>query len=44
MFIMGEDPMMSEPNLNHTRHALEQLELLVCQDIFFNETGAVWPT
>jgi formate dehydrogenase alpha subunit len=39
MFIMGENPMMSEPNLNHTRHALEQLELLVCQDIFINETG-----
>jgi formate dehydrogenase alpha subunit len=39
MFIMGENPMMSEPNLNHTRHALEQLELLICQDIFVNETG-----
>jgi len=39
MFILGENPMMSEPNQNHTRHALEQLELLVCQDIFINETG-----
>ena len=39
MFIMGENPMMSEPNQNHTRHALEQLEFLVCQDIFVNETG-----
>ncbi len=39
MFIVGENPMMSEPNQEHTRHALEQLELLVCQDIFINETG-----
>ncbi|MCP4360901.1 MAG: molybdopterin-dependent oxidoreductase, partial [Chloroflexi bacterium] len=38
MFIMGENPMISEPNQNHTRYALEQLEFLVCQDIFINET------
>ena len=39
MFIMGENPMISEPDQNHTRRALEQLEFLVCQDIFINETG-----
>jgi formate dehydrogenase alpha subunit len=39
MYIIGENPMMSEPNQNHIRHALEQLEFLVCQDIFINETG-----
>ena len=39
MFIMGENPMISEPNQNHTRHALEQLEFMVCQDIFINETA-----
>jgi formate dehydrogenase alpha subunit len=39
MFVLGENPMMSEPNQNHARHALEQLEFLVCQDIFINETG-----
>jgi formate dehydrogenase alpha subunit len=39
MFVLGENPIMSEPNQQHTRHALEQLELLVCQDIFINETG-----
>ena len=39
MFVLGENPMMSEPNQTHTRHALEQLEFLVCQDIFLNETG-----
>ena len=39
MFVLGENPMMSEPNQKHARHALEQLELIVCQDIFINETG-----
>lgn len=39
MYVVGENPMISEPNQNHTRHALEQLEFLVCQDIFINETG-----
>jgi len=39
MFILGENPMMSEPNQAHTRKALENLEFMVCQDIFINETG-----
>ncbi|GJM42349.1 MAG: formate dehydrogenase subunit alpha [Ardenticatenaceae bacterium] len=39
MYVVGENPMISEPNQNHTRHALEQLDFLVCQDIFINETG-----
>ena len=38
-YIMGEDPLTSEPNLNHAKHALEQLDLIVCQDIFINRTG-----
>jgi predicted molibdopterin-dependent oxidoreductase YjgC len=37
---MGENPMMSEPNLNHTRLMIEQLEFLVAQDLFINESGA----
>jgi formate dehydrogenase alpha subunit len=40
LHIMGENPMMSEPNLNHTRHMMEQLEFLVAQDLFINESGA----
>jgi formate dehydrogenase alpha subunit len=40
LFIMGENPMMSEPNLNATRHHMEQLEFLVAQDLFINESGA----
>jgi predicted molibdopterin-dependent oxidoreductase YjgC len=37
---MGENPMMAEPNLNVTRHHMEQLEFLVVQDVFINESGA----
>ncbi len=40
LYIMGENPMMSEPNLNHTRHKMENLEFLVAQDLFINESGA----
>ncbi len=40
LYIMGENPMMSEPNLNHTRHQMEQLEFCVTQDLFINESGA----
>jgi formate dehydrogenase major subunit len=39
MFIMGENPAMSDPDLNHTRHALASLEHLVVQDIFMTETA-----
>ncbi|MGQ0602449.1 MAG: formate dehydrogenase subunit alpha [Anaerolineales bacterium] len=40
LYIMGENPMMTEPNLNVTRHHIEQLEFLVAQDVFINESGA----
>ncbi len=39
MYVMGENPLMSEPNLRHAQHAIENLEFLVCQDLFINETG-----
>ncbi len=38
LYIMGENPAMSDPNLNHAREALSMLEHLVVQDIFFTET------
>jgi predicted molibdopterin-dependent oxidoreductase YjgC len=38
-YLMGENPLMSEPHLNHAREAVEHLEFLVAQDIFFNETN-----
>ena len=40
LYIMGEKPMMTEPNLNLTRQHMQQLEFLVAQDIFINESGA----
>ena len=39
LYIMGENPAMSDPNLNHARHALASLEHLVVQDIFLTETA-----
>jgi formate dehydrogenase major subunit len=39
MYIMGENPAMSDPNLNHARAALAKLKHLVVQDIFMTETA-----
>ena len=39
MYIVGENPAMSDPDLNHARHALASLEHLVVQDIFMTETA-----
>jgi formate dehydrogenase alpha subunit len=39
LYIIGENPMLSDPDINHVRRALENLELLVVQDIFLTETA-----
>ncbi len=39
MYVMGENPAMSDPDLNHARHALSSLKHLVVQDIFLTETA-----
>lgn len=39
MYIMGENPMVSDPDVNHVRHCLESLDFLVVQDIFLTETA-----
>jgi len=39
LYIMGENPMVSDPDLNHVKHALESTEFLVVQDIFLTETA-----
>ena len=39
LYIMGENPMMSDPDQNHTRKALGSLDFLVVQDIFLSETA-----
>ena len=40
MYIMGENPAMSDPDLNHARAGLAALDHLVLQDIFLTETAA----
>jgi formate dehydrogenase major subunit len=39
MYIMGENPAMSDPDVAHARQALSELDMLVVQDIFLTETG-----
>src|SRR5436309_7349366 len=39
MFIMGENPAMSDPDVQHARAALAKLDCLVVQDIFLTETA-----
>ena len=39
MYIMGENPAMSDPDVQHARAALADLEMLVVQDIFLTETA-----
>jgi formate dehydrogenase alpha subunit len=39
LYVMGENLMLSDPDLNHVRQALEALDFLVVQDIFLSETA-----
>ncbi|MEP7262581.1 MAG: molybdopterin-dependent oxidoreductase, partial [Usitatibacter sp.] len=39
MYIMGENPAMSDPNAHHAREGLASLDMLVVQDIFLTETA-----
>ena len=39
MWVMGENPVMSDPNANHAREAFQNVEFLVVQDIFLTETA-----
>ena len=39
MYIMGENPAMSDPDVEHARAALAKLDMLVVQDIFLTETA-----
>ncbi|HEY6507995.1 MAG TPA: molybdopterin-dependent oxidoreductase, partial [Vicinamibacterales bacterium] len=39
MYVMGENPAMSDPDLDHAREALAALDHLVVQDIFLTETA-----
>jgi len=39
MYIMGENPALSDPDISHVREALGALDFLVVQDIFMSETA-----
>jgi formate dehydrogenase alpha subunit len=41
IYVMGENPMLSDPNLNHTLQSLKNVDFLVVQDIFLTETAAL---
>ena len=48
IYVMGENPALSDPNLNRTRKALAEVDFLVVQDIFLSQTAqyadVVFPT
>jgi formate dehydrogenase alpha subunit len=39
LYVMGENPMLSDPDLTHAKDALNHLELLIVQDIVLSETA-----
>lgn len=39
MYIMGEDPVISDPEADHVRKCLEEMEFVVVQDLFLTETA-----
>jgi formate dehydrogenase alpha subunit len=41
LYIMGENPMLSDPDLSHVEESLKHLDILVVQDIFLTETASL---
>jgi len=41
LYIVGENPLVSDPDLNHTEKSLKNLDFLVVQDIFLTETAQI---
>ena len=41
MFVMGENPLVTDPDTGHVEEALRNLDLLVVQDIFLTETASL---
>ncbi len=39
MYVVGENPLLSEPDLHHVEKAIDQLDFLVVQDLFMHETA-----
>ncbi|OGL42217.1 MAG: formate dehydrogenase subunit alpha [Candidatus Schekmanbacteria bacterium GWA2_38_11] len=41
LIVMGENPLLSDPDINHVKKALEKLELLVVVELFMSETASI---
>ena len=41
MFVMGENPLMSDPDTNHVKKQFEKLDFLVVSELFLSETAAI---
>ncbi len=41
LYVMGENPMVSDPDLHHVKKGLRSLDLLVVQDLFLTETAQI---
>jgi formate dehydrogenase alpha subunit len=41
LYVLGENPMLSDPDLNHAEHCLRSMDFLVVQDLFLTETAAL---
>ena len=39
MYVVGENPLLSEPDLHHAEKAIGQLDFLIVQDLFLHETA-----
>lgn len=40
LYVLGEDPVMSDPDTKHIRHCFKSIDFLVLQEIFPSETAA----
>ena len=41
LYVIGENPKLSDPDWNHLHHALKKLDLLIVQDLFLSETAQI---
>ena len=41
MYVMGENPLVADADINHAREAMKELDFLVVQDIFLTETAEI---
>ncbi len=41
LYVMGENPLLSDPDLHHVKKELQKLDLMIVQDIFMTETAQI---